>query len=739
MTTFLEVFEKYIDKDKLNPAVLSAEVRNINVDSAAKAMTVTLLFPSLVSFADLNAVSQLLRASKLALRDAVIKPAFTPGLFEPAYVFEIIEELRAKIPRINGTFKNSEVSLNDNILTLTLQNGGRALLESVKFGAAVSRIIYERFDLNLKIDYTGVCEVSADSEQYIEMQHSTEERLHRESARKYAEMLEDEKDNAQKSAAKRAENAASEIEIRKDKFLKPQIIKSSVRPLYGRMIRSKLIPIEEVAYDSGKVAVWGEVIATTCKQTKSGDKNIITIDISDYTNSITVKVFGPVSQTSICEQIKACVDAGVQGDVEFDKFVGGVVINARSISTADTVKVVDKAPVKRVELHLHTNMSQMDGMTSASDLINRAASWGHTAIAVTDHGVAQAFPDAMNTQKKLKKAGKNIKIIYGTEAYFIDDLVESVVNTKDEALDGTFVCFDIETRGLSAKRDKITEIGAVKITNGVVTDTFSTFVDPQMPLPPKITELTGITDAMVKGAPSQSEAVKAFLEFVDGNIVVAHNAPFDTGFIRVACEKMGVEYSLTSIDTVVICRSVLTDLPKVKLDYVAKYLRLGSFNHHRATDDAEMLSRIFIELCRRLKEDYNINRVSEINTKIKGGDFKKLPTYHQIILVKNLTGLKNLYKLISASHLDYFYKKPRIPKSLLMKHREGLLIGSACAAALRRNETQRVRSNKCFMDLLKGKGGNFLRFLAVLAVPYGSLRPHKGPSLMAFGPRTCDH
>ena len=680
MTTFLEVFEKYIDKDKLNPVVLSSQVRNINVDSAAKAMTVTLAFPSLVRYADLNVASQMLKSSKLALREAVIKPVFAPEMFEPAYVFDIIDELRAKIPRINGTFKNCEVSLQDSVLTLTLNNGGRAMLESVEFGAAVSRLIYERFALNYKIDYAGVCEVSADSEQYIQMQQSTEERLHRESVRKYAEMLEDEKENAEKSAAKRAENVTSEIEIRKEKFLKPQIIKSSVRPLYGRMIRSKLIPIEKVAYDSGKVAVWGEVIATTCKQTKSGDKNIITIDISDYTNSVTVKVFGPVSQTSICEQIKAGDAIVVQGDVEFDKFVGGVVINARSISTSDTVKVVDKAPVKRVELHLHTNMSQMDGMTSASDLINRAASWGHTAIAITDHGVAQAFPDAMNTQKKLKKAGKNIKIIYGAEAYFIDDLVESVVGTQDEDLDGSFVCFDIETTGLSAKRDKITEIGAVRISNGVVTDTFSTFVDPEMPIPAKITELTGITDAMVKGAPSQSEAVKAFLDFVGGDIVVAHNAPFDTGFIRVACENMGVEYNLTSVDTVVICRSILTDLAKVKLDAVAKYLRLGNFNHHRATDDAEMLSKIFIELCRRLKEDYNIRRVCEINTKIKGGDFKKLPTYHQIILVKNLTGLKNLYKLISASHLDYFYKKPRIPKSLLMKHREGLLIGSACEA-----------------------------------------------------------
>ncbi|MCH5304258.1 MAG: PolC-type DNA polymerase III, partial [Ruminococcus sp.] len=349
-------------------------------------------------------------------------------------------------------------------------------------------------------------------------------------------------------------------------------------------------------------------------------------------------------------------------------------------STAQKVKVVDNAPKKRVELHLHTNMSQMDGMTPAKKLISRAVSWGHPAIAITDHGVAQAFPEAMNTAGQINKEEEKIKILYGTEAYFIDDLVESVSGTQNENLDGTFICFDIETTGLSARKDKITEIGAVKIVNGEVVDTFSTFINPEMPIPAKITELTGINDLMVKDAPSQSDAVSAFLDFADGNILVAHNAPFDTSFIRAACENMGVTYNLTSIDTVAICRNILTDIKNCKLDTVAKYMRLGSFNHHRAIDDAQMLSSIFVELCKRLKNDYDILEVKDINTKIVGGDFKKLPTYHQIILVKNLTGLKNLYKLISYSHLDYFYKKPRILKSKLVEHREGLLIGSACEA-----------------------------------------------------------
>ena len=369
----------------------------------------------------------------------------------------------------------------------------------------------------------------------------------------------------------------------------------------------------------------------------------------------------------------------VSGNVEYDEFLKEVVLNAFSIGTAEKIKVVDKAETKRVELHMHTNMSQMDALTPAGTLVQRAYDWGHKAVAITDHGVAQAFPDAMKQAETIKyKLGGDIKVIYGIEAYFMDDLVESVSGEQDEPLDGTFVCFDIETTGLSALRDRITEIGAVKVVNGEITDTFSTFADPGMPIPAKITQLTGITDEMVRGAPSQKEAVSAFLAFAGDSILVAHNAPFDTSFIRKACENMHVAYPYTSIDTVAIARAILPDIKNVKLDTVANYLRLGSFNHHRATDDATILAKIFVSLCNRLGDDFGIFNVSEINTKIAGGDFKKLPTFHQIILAKNQIGLKNLYKLISKSHLETFYKKPRIAKSDLVRHREGLIIGSAC-------------------------------------------------------------
>lgn len=566
-------------------------------------------------------------------------------------------------------------------MQITLNNGGKSLLDAKGFDKALKRLVAEEFSLEINIIYTGTLEVDGQSEEYMQAMKNAAEKIERQ---KIEESVHDTASNEAVTKAvkeKRNSDAVQEIEVREGKFLLPQIVEASIKPFYGRSIRGKIEPISTIVADTGRIVVWGDIFDIEKKVTKSGDKNIFVIDITDYSGSTSVKVFGTIKDTAILDNLKKGDTVVVQGDVEYDRYAGELMLIARSIGTANKVKVVDKAEEKRVELHLHTNMSQMDAVTSAGDLVKRAADWGHPAVAITDHGVAQAFPDAMKAADKINKDGEKIKVIYGTEAYFMDDLVESVSGKSEEPLDGTFICFDIETTGLSANRDKITEIGAVKVENGQITDTFSTFANPGMPIPAKITELTGITDAMVKDAPSQSEAVSAFLEFAGDNVLVAHNAPFDTSFIRKACENMNREYIYTSIDTVAISRAILTDIKNCKLDTVAKYLRLGDFNHHRATDDAEMLARIFINLCTRLKDDYNITKTNEINTQIAGGgDFKKLPTYHQIILVKNLTGLKNLYKLISYAHLTYFYKKPRIPKSELVKHREGLIIGSACCA-----------------------------------------------------------
>lgn len=697
MKTLGEVFDSQFGI-KLPQQISQGELTQLNINKQARLITLAVKFNGLVERNTLFDTEKLI--TKTLAYHTVIKPHFPTELFSADYFPQLYAAVRRDIPSINGTLNNAEVRFENNTLTISLLNGGKTLLDSKGFDKALTKLVSEEFNLYISVNYTGTFEVEENSEEYKAAIHDAQEKINRENLQKAAEFYQEEVETAEKREEKHAENTTVEIEVREGKFATPQIIQSSIRPLYGRSIRGKMIPISSISGDSGRIVVWGDVFDIEKKVTKSGDKNIFTIDITDYTGSTTAKVFNSIKESAVIDNIKKGDTIVVQGDVEYDKYAGELVVNARSIGTAQKVKVVDNAEKKRVELHMHTNMSQMDAVTSAGDLVNRAYQWGHKAVAITDHGVAQAFPDAMKAADKINKDEEKIKIIYGVEAYFMDDLVESVKGDADTGFDGTFICFDIETTGLSAARDKITEIGAVKVENGVITDTFSTFANPEMPIPQKITQLTGITDDMVKDAPSQSEAVGAFLEFAGDNVLVAHNAPFDTSFIAKACEDMGREYNYTSIDTVAISRAILTDIKNCKLDTVAKFLRLGDFNHHRATDDAEMLARIFINLCQRLTDDYGITKTNDINTKIAGGDFKKLPTYHQIILVKNKTGLKNLYRLISYSHLNYFYKKPRIPKSELVKYREGLIIGSACCAG------------QLYMAILEGKPWGELKQIA---------------------------
>ena len=697
MKTLGEVFDSQFGI-KLPQQISQGELTQLNINKQARLITLSVKFNGLVERNTLFDTEKLI--TKTLAYHTVIKPHFPTELFSADYFPQLYAAVRRDIPSINGTLNNAEVRFENNTLTINLLNGGKTLLDSKGFDKALIKLVSEEFNLYISVNYTGTFEVEENSEEYKAAIQDAQEKINRENLQKAAEFYQEEVETAEKREEKHAENTTVEIEVREGKFATPQIIQSSIRPLYGRSIRGKMIPISSISGDSGRIVVWGDVFDIEKKVTKSGDKNIFTIDITDYTGSTTAKVFNSIKESAVIDNIKKGDTIVVQGDVEYDKYAGELVVNARSIGTAQKVKVVDNAEKKRVELHMHTNMSQMDAVTSAGDLVNRAYQWGHKAVAITDHGVAQAFPDAMKAADKINKDEEKIKIIYGVEAYFMDDLVESVKGDADTGFDGTFICFDIETTGLSAARDKITEIGAVKVENGVITDTFSTFANPEMPIPQKITQLTGITDDMVKDAPSQSKAVSAFLEFAGDNVLVAHNAPFDTSFIAKACEDMGREYNYTSIDTVAISRAILTDIKNCKLDTVAKFLRLGDFNHHRATDDAEMLARIFINLCQRLTDDYGITKTNDINTKIAGGDFKKLPTYHQIILVKNKTGLKNLYRLISYSHLNYFYKKPRIPKSELVKYREGLIIGSACCAG------------QLYMAILEGKPWGELKQIA---------------------------
>ena len=660
------------------PALASAAVISVRINRENRTVNIEVSPASVLKRSDVLEAQEAVANAGFGVDKAVIEPRYAPELFSLDCFKELVAELKEDKASLNGTLNDAVLEKDgESALRVELMHGGASLLKSQEFDTALSDLIFRRFSLRFDITLGGVTELSSDDRDFKESIHNAEKKIEREKLEELTALF---SDGEPTRSPRENDIPDSEIEVRSGNYLLPQIIPSTVSPVYGRVTKGKMIPISEIAYDTGRATVWGDVFSKEVKTTRSGDKYIITMDITDYTGSVTVKIFDSVTNCEALDSIGKGSTIIVSGDVEFDRYAGDNVISVRSVSTVKKVKVVDKAEKKRVELHLHTNMSQMDAVNDAGTLVKRAAQFGHSAVAVTDHGVAQAFPEAMNAAEGLKKSGKDIKVIYGTEAYFIDDLCTSVNGGQNEPLNGVFVCFDLETTGLYAYNDKITEIGAVKIKDGDIIGNFSTFVNPERPIPAKVTELTGITDSMVAGAPSQSEAVKAFLDFCGGAVLVAHNAPFDTGFIRKACADMGAEYNLTSIDTVAIARALMPDLNNVKLDSLSKHFRLGKFNHHRAVEDAEMLTRIFLNLVRILTEQRGISDVTELKEKLVGGDYRKLPTYHQIILVKNKIGLKNLYRLISESHLEYYHRRPRIPKSRLMKYREGLIIGSACEA-----------------------------------------------------------
>lgn len=682
--TIKELLSKY--GAKIPPEVENGIIEAVKINSAKRIMNIKVRFDSPVPRNLLFETERMIVEQPLGLNGAYIKPIFKQGSFNPEYYPELVKELKRQNQSLNGSLNDSTVTIGQgNTLTVNLCHGGAALLKAKGFDRNLQNIISEEFGQSFSVSFDGVLAVDSDSEAYIQSQKIIEEKKKREIDIAFAESERNLEEGAKR---KKERETVKSIEVRKDAYYYPTIIEGSAKPLYGNTFSTKNItPITDLASDSGRVVIWGDVFETECKTTKDGRKNIITIKITDYTGSMIVKVFDEIKAAKPAADIRKGSTIVCRGEVEYDRYINEIVLRARSIGTIKKVQVVDNAPEKRVELHLHTKMSAMDGVSDASSLIKQAHSWGHPAIAVTDHGVAQAFPEAMDTVESLvdredEDNPEAFKVIYGTEAYFVNDMISAVVGKAEQSFStGTFVCFDLETTGLSAAKEVMTEIGAVKIQNGSVVETFSTFVNPQRPIPSKITELTGITDDMVKNAPFEDTALKDFYDFCgEDAILVAHNAPFDTSFLRAAANRCGVEYNYTSIDTVAICRAILKDIKNCKLDTVAKYLRLGSFNHHRACDDAEILSRIFLSLVGRLTDDYGITSVQQINTNIAGSDIKKLSPYHQIILVKNNTGLKNLYKLISMSHLTYFYKKPRIPKSELIKHREGLIIGSACEA-----------------------------------------------------------
>lgn len=480
---------------------------------------------------------------------------------------------------------------------------------------------------------------------------------------------------------KEAETKQEKKEFKKE-YIRP--VKHSDNPdvIYGRDFNDEPVTLDTVIHEMGEITFRGQIIFTDKKELRNG-KIILIFDVTDFTDTISVKLFLQPEQLSEVEDIIKGKFIKIKGVTTVDKFSGELTIG----SVVGIIKIddfrkkrMDYAMEKRVELHLHTKMSDLDGVSDIKDIIRQAMSWGHNAIAITDHGDVQAFTDAYHM---LRDSGnKDFKVIYGVEAYIVDDLRKIIFDSKGQKFDDTYVVFDLETTGLSPVNDSIIEIGAVKIQNKKVVDRFSTFVNPKIPIPYNIEQLTGIDDSMVVDADTIENILPEFLKFCDGAVMVAHNAEFDVTFIREKTKTiLGKAFECTVVDTVSLARALIPNLGKFTLDHVAKALNVSLLHHHRAVDDAECCADIFLALVARLemRNIFNLDEINEIE-EFNINAIKKAKTYHAIILADSEVGRVNLYRLISLSHLTYFNRRPRIPKSEVEKYRDGLILGSACEA-----------------------------------------------------------
>ena len=622
-------------------------------------------------------------ADTYGLDRVMIEPRYNmPGELSDAYIKSLYDDMAYRMPSAKGLLDHRKWAFTDGALQIPMDE------VSEKHFANALRHLEARIQRELGRS-CPVHAVRADAQDFAPapgQEESREEILHK--------------------AVEQAAAAAAETPKPKKPRPAPQQHTGYQRPrtekvreddlIFGKLIQDPIVSVNEAIAAYDMVTIQGEVFFTDNKDihSKKTGKDYVKIafDMTDRTNSVRVSKFLAADKAGdTASKIKKGLYCTVQGKMVYDTFAKEMVLEPTGIVKAKKPERRDTYEgMKRVELHLHTNMSAMDGMSSTASLLCRAAKWGHRAMAITDHGVAQAFPEALHAQEgKQKDTIGDMKIIYGIEAYYINDenSISVVRGRSAEPLDGTFIVFDLETTGLNPASEEITEIAAVRVVEGEIRDSFQTYVNPHKPIPAEITELTGISDETVADAPDLDKAVPEFLAWAgEGQYpLVAHNAGFDMGFLRTACQRLGIEREFTSIDTLEMSRLMLPHMHKFKLNILAKELQVGPFEHHRASEDAAVLGRIYVKLLKRLREEMHAVTTADINpvlaaTTDRKNKLKNLPRYHFIILVKNQAGLRNLYQLISKSFLEYYNKRPIMPRSELIRHREGLIFGSACEA-----------------------------------------------------------
>ncbi len=698
---FLAMFFEYEPAQELQPVLEQAEILRAEIRQDQRKLNLQVSFPQYVSDSTLRGVkNELLRI--YGLRDMEIQAHYPAEDFSKLEGLELSRLMIKQYSPCSAILAGCKWEFGEETTLSLVANGKDEILPLLP---VVERYIYDRFGVKTKIL------VETNRGNYSEDLFAETEKMRLEAIKSVpAPKFADAKPSA--PASKEA----------------PQLEGDMIygKPFFGNAIKMKDISIDR---QDERVIVEGRVFAVEHRQNRQGTATIISFDMTDYTGSVHVGgYFKGDTGKPIADGIKKPgMWIRVQGKIDYDDYTKEVVLRPFAIRPGEAPKREDKAPDKRVELHLHTTMSMMDALTKTGDVVATAARWGHQAIAITDHGVASSFPAALKASKnKVAGTDKPIKILYGCEGYYVNDVDDRIVvhGETNMPLEGEFVAFDLETTGLSAQNDVIIEIGGVLFRDGQAVESFQSFVAPHRKLTPKITELTGITDSMLVGAPNIEEVLPKFLEFCGGRPLVAHNADFDVSFVTAACERLQIDYTPTSIDTLILSQNLMPQLSKHKLNIVADALSLPEFNHHRASDDAKTCGLLYLRFAQMLKER-GLKEIQEINPDMvnlrAGGKIGDRQTKHILVFAKNQMGLRNLYHLISNAHLEHFKRNPRMPKSEILKYREGLIIGSACEAG---ELFQAILANKSWSELKRI--ASFYDFLEIQPISNNRFMIEKG-------------
>lgn len=653
-------------------------------------------------------------ARRISVNRLRFKVKYTPDMLVPEYFADITQFLKSRFPVVNGFFDDADITYKDGIFDVSLKHGGADILKKAGIESAFPTLVFEMFSTSVKINLSGVTHI--DEAKFAEEQE------------KYLNSLPAPSIGKQSYASPSfstvsSKDASTEFRVCNYEFTGMPIIAEGAKVLKGSPITptESITPMEQISSEmTDRIVVWGEIFNIDSRETKNG-MLIANVYFTDFTSSFSMKMLGSAKKSrnrmskdelsAILDVMKKGTSVIVGGKVVEDDYDHSFNLLPDDIMLVKRTFEKDDSEQKRVELHCHTNMSSMDALAAPSKLVKRAFEWGHKAIAITDHGVVQGMPDAVNAVKGINKNGGDFKAIYGMEAYEVNNDIVIYKGWHKTRLTDEIIVFDLETTGTNPAEDRIIEFGAVKLRGLRIVDRFSSFCDPHRPLTEFISNLTSITDDMLEGQPEESEALEKFRQFCgEEPLLVAHNANFDTGFIREASKRAGMDFPYSSLDTVVMSQKMLPDLERHKLDCVAEHFGFGDFNHHRACDDAEVLAKIFIELSHKIMDEYPhmIITADMLNSLLADtNNVLAAKTYHQIILVRNNTGLKNLYKLISDSNLEYYKRRPRIPKSELVKHREGLIVASACEAGeliqayLNNEPIEKIKQIASFYDYLE--------------------------------------